>query len=53
MDKKTIMIGMVFGSALGGWIPTLWGADMFSFSSILGAGVGGIIGIWFTFELLH
>jgi hypothetical protein len=53
MDKKTIMLGMVFGSTLGGWLPTLWGAGIFSFSSVLGGCVGGALGIWLAFKLLN
>lgn len=52
MDKKVVMIGMVFGSAIGGWVPTLWGVGAFSFSSIIGAGIGGILGIWLAFKLV-
>ncbi len=53
MDKKVVMIGMFFGSAIGGWIPTLWGAGAFSFSSIICAGVGGVLGIWLSFKLIN
>lgn len=45
------MGGMVFGSLIGGYIPVLWGADIFSFSSILTSGIGGILGIYIVFKL--
>jgi hypothetical protein len=47
------MIGMVFGSSLGGWVPTLWGVGFFSFSSIVGTTIGGILGIWLAFKLVR
>lgn len=47
MDRKhLIWIGMVVGSALGGYIPLLWGGSLFSFASIILTAVGGIAGIW-------
>ena len=53
MDKKIVMIGMAFGSIVGGWIPTLWGAGAFSFVAIMGSLVGGILGIWLSFKLIN
>lgn len=49
--KALITIGMIAGSALGGWLPTLWGADPFSLAS-MGAGMlGGLAGIWAGYRL--
>ncbi|MFH0947815.1 MAG: hypothetical protein V1833_02305 [Elusimicrobiota bacterium] len=45
-SKKMMMLGLFVGSTIGGYIPILLGAGMFSFSSLFGSGVGGIIGIW-------
>lgn len=53
MDKKVVMLGMVFGSIIGGYLPTLFGASAFSFSSVLFASIGGIFGIWLSFKLLN
>jgi len=53
MDKRIIMIGMVFGSVIGGYIPTIFGAGAFSITSIIFGAVGGIVGIWLTFRLLN
>ena len=41
---------MGLGSMLGGYIPTLWGAGMFSFSSVIFTAVGGMVGIWLGFK---
>jgi outer membrane lipoprotein SlyB len=46
-----IMIGMIIGSVAGGYIPSLLGADSFSFISLLGSVAGGILGIWVAYEL--
>ena len=47
------MLGMLFGSIMGGYIPTIFGASVFSMSSIICGGVGGILGIWLSFKLLN
>jgi len=37
---------MTVGSAVGGYLPALWGGDLSSFLSLILSGVGGILGIW-------
>ena len=49
--KKLIFICMAIGSAIGGYIPLLWGDSAFSFTSIVLTAVGGIAGIWAGFRL--
>ena len=44
--KTLIWLGVFIGSALGGWIPTLLGADLLSLWGVLGSVVGGLAGIW-------
>jgi len=44
--KKMMLFELFVGSTVGGYIPTLLGAGMFSFSSLFASGIGGIIGIW-------
>jgi len=46
-------MGLAIGSTVGSIIPNLWGADMFSFSSVILGAVGGIAGIWFGFRISH
>jgi len=53
MDKKIIILGMVFGSMIFGYIPTLFGANPFSISSVICGAIGGILGIWLTFKFLN
>ena len=52
MNSKTpVLIGTLVGSAIGGFIPSLWGASAFSFSSIIFGSIGAIIGIYIGFKL--
>jgi uncharacterized membrane protein YeaQ/YmgE (transglycosylase-associated protein family) len=51
MDKKLIWLGMFVGSVVGGYIPALWGDNMFSLSSILLSAVGGLVGIWLGYRM--
>ena len=50
-SKKLIWLGVFVGSTIGGFIPMLWGADAFSFSSILFSSLGAIFGIYLGFKL--
>ena len=49
--KQMVWFGMIVGSLLGSYVPVLWGADVFSFSSIIMSAVGGIAGIWFGYKI--
>ncbi len=42
---------MAIGGTAGGYIPLLWGASYFSFSSIIFNAVGAVIGIWIGFKI--
>jgi len=53
MDKKLVMLGMIIGSTIGAYVPVWFGASVFSFSSVLGTAIGGIIGIWVVFKLFN
>ena len=44
--KTLVWLGAFLGSALGGWLPTLAGADLLSLWGVLGSVVGGLAGIW-------
>ena len=46
-----VWIGMFLGSTVGGYVPSLWGADVFSASSILFPAIGAILGTWAGFRL--
>jgi uncharacterized membrane protein YeaQ/YmgE (transglycosylase-associated protein family) len=53
MSKRATMTGMVVGSAVGSWLPSLWGAGFLSLSSIVGSIVGGLLGIWAAFRMFE
>jgi uncharacterized membrane protein YeaQ/YmgE (transglycosylase-associated protein family) len=42
---------MLIGSTVGGFVPTLWGAELLSFSAILGNLIGGFLGIWIGYKI--
>ena len=44
---------MFIGSAVGGMIPTLWDAGIFSVSGVFFTAAGGFIGIWVGYKLSH
>ncbi len=50
-SKQLIWIGMAVGSTIGGLIPDIWGADIFSISSIIFSGAGAIAGIYVGFKI--
>lgn len=49
--KQLVWIGVFIGSALGGFVPSLWGASALSFSSVFGTFIGGVLGIWVAFKI--
>lgn len=51
MQKSLVMILMSVGFILGGYIPLLWGAGLFSVSSLLLGALGGGLGIWAGYKL--
>ena len=52
MNVKPFMtVGMILGSVAGSYLPLLWGASLFSLSSILLGAVSGIFGIWAGYKL--
>ena len=53
MEKKYIMLGMFVGTTAGGYLPVLWGGNVFSFTSIILGVIGGIVGIWGAHKLVN
>lgn len=49
--KKFMWLAALVGSAVGGYIPMLWGASAFSMSSIIFGLIGMGAGIWFVFKI--
>lgn len=50
MSKSMIWLGIFVGSLIGGSIPSLFHAGIFSLWGIVGSFVGAIVGIWFVFK---
>jgi hypothetical protein len=50
-SKTLIWTGLFVGSSVGGFVPALWQAGLFSFSSVIGSAVGGLAGIWLGIKL--
>ena len=54
MSKKgTVMLGMVVGSTIGGYLPILFGVSAFSFTSLITGFIGGILGIWIGVKIIR
>jgi len=52
MNQKTLIwLGLLVGSTIGGMIPSLWGDNFLTMSSVLLTAVGGLIGVWAGFKL--
>ncbi len=49
-SRSLIWIGILIGSTIGGFIPELWGAGLFSYSSLLLSGIGAFLGIWIALK---
>lgn len=44
-------MGMIIGSVVGSYIPSLWGGGVLSLSSFIFGTFGSIGGIWIAFRL--
>ena len=44
--RGVIMISVLVGSTVGGFVPSLWGAGVLSIAGVLFSVIGGIAGIW-------
>lgn len=53
MDKKIYYIAMLVGSIVGGYVPTLFGADIFSLWSIFSSAAFALIFIFLAHRFLN
>ena len=51
MDKKVYYLTSSIGTAVGSYVPILFGANGLSVWSILSGGIGGIGAIYLTYKL--
>jgi len=49
--RSYIWIGIFVGSTIGGLLPELWGAGVFSYASVLLGGAGAVVGLWLGFKV--
>lgn len=47
------LIAITVGSTLGSYVPTLWGGDLFSITSVLCGGAGGLLALWMANRIAH
>ena len=53
MNKSAVWVGAGVGGIIGGYIPGLWGAGVFSPWSVVLSTVGGIAGIYAVYKLYN
>ncbi|MBV8065195.1 MAG: hypothetical protein JOY73_06710 [Actinobacteria bacterium] len=51
MGRGVIGMGVMMGTLIGSFVPSLWGASQFGMQSLLFSGVGGVIGLWAGFRI--
>jgi hypothetical protein len=51
MQKLFITLGMIVGSIAGGYLPMLFGAGLFSITSLITSTIGGLLGIYIGYRL--
>jgi hypothetical protein len=49
--QELIWIGATVGSTLGGFVPSLWHASMFSMWGLVLSTIGGLVGIWIGWRI--
>lgn len=50
-SKFLILLGMTIGSVVGGYLPTFFGIDAISYTSVVTSSIGAIIGIIIGYKL--
>ncbi|MEI6054205.1 MAG: hypothetical protein WCQ49_02425 [Candidatus Saccharibacteria bacterium] len=51
MNKTIILFFVLVFGLIGGYLPTIFGEDIFSLWGILGSTIGGFFGIWLGYLL--
>jgi hypothetical protein len=50
-SRAVIWVAIFIGSTIGGAVPGLWGAGMFSYTSLLLSGIGALAGLWIAVKM--
>lgn len=48
--KTLVMAGLVIGSLIGGYVPSLLGAGFLSIWGVLGSTLGALLGLWLAYR---
>ncbi len=51
--RKAVLWGGLIGMSIGGYVPTLWGSSMFSFTAMLCSAAGAVLGFWLGYRLTN
>lgn len=51
-DKKIYYLAVFVGSAIGGYLPAIFGISLFSITDLLTGAVGAIIAIYITYKII-
>ncbi len=46
-----VWIGLLIGSSVGSYVPSIWGAGFLSFSSVFFSAIGSIVGIYIGYKI--
>jgi hypothetical protein len=49
--KKAIWWGMTVGGTIGGYLPSLWGDNSFSFLALILGALGSMAGIYLAYKM--
>lgn len=51
--KSLVLLTTGVGSAIGGYLPTLWGDSGFSLLSLVFGTFGGLLGLWVGYQIMQ
>jgi uncharacterized membrane protein YeaQ/YmgE (transglycosylase-associated protein family) len=49
--KGLLMLGLLIGSLIGGYVPSIFGASLLSLWGLVGSTVGAILGLWIAYRI--
>ena len=52
MQRFIYYIAIIFGSALGGYIPTFFGVEIFSLWSVFGSAIGALLFLYIAYKFV-
>lgn len=52
-DKGMYTVGALVGSTIGGYLPSIFGASIFSFWSITTSALGGFLAIYLIYKWIN